>query len=484
MARIFNTLSHKQIGIILITQASSEYSICVAVKRAQANMAKQVLEKTFALEIATGQLDPVVIDTDLSVVTVIGGQMKGAPGTSGKLFQSLGQNGINIFAIAQGSSELSISVVVDNKDEGKALNCIHDAFLGQATKTVHVFLIGTGLIGGTLLEQIEKNKDNLKKQGLQLKVVGLMNQNKMLVSPEGIDLADWSDLIEKAERADLDTFINQALNLRMLGSVFVDCTASEAVADSYGKFLSAGIAVVTPNKKGNSGSLDRYKKYKNIAHQKNTPYLYETNVGAGLPVISTLNDLVRTGDEIIKIEAILSGTLSFIFNSFCASSKKFSQIVKEAKDNGFTEPDPRDDLSGLDCARKILILARETGLELELSDVSVEPLLPPEFNSLPTVDSFLEKLKIIDSVFDSKREKANSENSVLRYIATLNEGKASISLQTVDSSHPFYSLSGSDNIISFTTERYNQTPLVIKGPGAGAQVTAAGVFADIIRVFK
>ena len=479
--RLFGCLAREKINIILITQASSEHSICFAIDPKAAKKAQEIIENEFILEIKAKQVNKPIIENDMSIIAIVGENMRNTTGISGKLFQALGKNGINISAIAQGSSELNISVVIHKKDIAKAISVVHDSFFLSTTKSINIFLVGTGLIGKTLIEQIEKQAPELaKNQSIQINIAGLSNSKKMLFDENGI--TNWEkELNQSKEKADIEKFIKKTIELNLPNSVFVDCTASEEVSKHYEKVIQNSISIVTPNKKAASGTYQCYQQMKKDAQKFNVKYLYETNVGAGLPVINTLNDLINSGDKIEKIEAVLSGTLSYIFNSFNKNTS-FSQIVKEARANGYTEPDPRDDLNGMDVGRKILILSRESGLKMEMKDVEIENLVPEELQKIPSIEDFLKKLEEHDKDYSNKRDQAEKEGKKLRYIASLKNGKAKVSLQAVDQNHPFYSLSGSDNIISFTTTRYNNRPLVIKGPGAGAEVTAAGVFADIIRI--
>ena len=480
--RLFTVLARHHINIILITQASSEHSICLAVEPKYALEAKQVIEKEFELEMAVHRIDPVVIKNHLSILAAVGDKMHNAAGLSGRLFQALGVNGINVVAIAQGSSELNISVVIDRSDEAKALNAIHEAFFLSSTKTLHLFLAGSGLIGSTFLRQLKENLPFLRKQRrMDIKLIGIANVNKMAFDEKGISLDRWKEVLaESGETTVLVKFIDQMLALNLPNSIFLDCTASEEPVQEYLRMLHANVSVVTPNKRANSGSFEQYEALHTATIGRGSNFFYETNVGAGLPIISTLNDLLASGDKIIKIEAVLSGTLSFIFNSFNGEIP-FSQVVAEAQRQGLTEPDPRNDLSGLDVARKILILARETGLPMELQDIELENLLPESCRHAESVDEFYRRLADLDSDMEAKRSRAAQQGKALRYLAMLQNGRARVALQSVDIHHPFYFLSGSDNIISFTTTRYKERPLIVRGPGAGAEVTAAGVFADVLR---
>ena len=481
--RIFRALAAQKINVILITQASSEHSICLAVMPQFAASAKKAINDELKYEIKENLINAPFVENNLSIVAVVGENMRNTPGIAGKVFEALGKNGINIAAIAQGSSELNISAVIGRENEAKALNALHDAFFITQAKTVNVFLVGTGLIGGTLLEQIRNQTDYLLNEyGLNIKVIALANSQKMLFDEEGISPLDWKKHLEASNnKTSLHAFINKMKKLNLPNSIFVDCTASDEVVARYNEILRSVISIVTPNKKANSGPYEEYNQLKQSALKHNVKFLYETNVGAGLPIISTLRDLVSSGDKILKIEGVLSGTLSFLFNSF-TNGKAFSQIVKEAKEKGYTEPDPREDLKGLDVARKLLILAREIGMQLELSDIEVENLVPEKARSTKSIEQFFKQLEKFDSEFEVRKKEALGNGNVLRYVAKLENGIAKIGLQEVERSHPFYSMTGSDNILALTTKHCGNMPIVIKGPGAGAEVTAAGVFADMIRI--
>ena len=481
--RIFSALGAKQINVILITQASSEHSLCIAVMPKAAVVARKALQQEFYYEIKEKLIYDPVIETNLSIIAIVGENMRKTPGISGRIFQALGKNGINIVAIAQGSSELNISTVISRNDETKALNALHDAFFLSITKTVNVYIVGTGLVGGTLLKQISNQADFLAKEYLlNLKVIALANTGKMLIDSNSINPTDWVETIEsKGSKTNLNLFIKEMKRLNLPNSIFVDCTASDEVASRYKEILDSSISVVTPNKRANSSSFDYYQQLKQSALKHNVKFLYETNVGAGLPIISTVTDLVTSGDKILKIEGVMSGTLSYIFTSF-NNGKTFSQIVREAQEKGFTEPDPREDLNGMDVARKLLILAREIGLSLELKNIQVENLVPIPARQAKSTKEFFIRLKKHDHEFETKRKNAEAKGNVLRYIASLRNGNAKISLREVNRDHPFYSLSESDNIFALYTKHYKDRPIVVKGPGAGADVTAAGVFADILRI--
>ena len=481
--RLFSCLAQADINIILITQGSSEHSISFAVQPRVAEKAKKKVEKEFEYEMQLSIIDKVKMEDDLSVVAIIGENMRYRPGISGRLFQALGKNGINIVAIAQGSSELNISVVINRDDESKALNALHQAFFLSDTKELHLYMIGVGLIGSTLIQQIQKQAEYLKQtRSLEIKVVGLANSKKMLFNEGGINLAKWKDSLLSSEREMTAAgFINTMKNMNLENSIFIDNTASDQIANHYETILDSSISISTPNKIATSSAYLQYTRLKTIANKRGVQFMYETNVGAGLPVISTLNDLINSGDRILKIEGVLSGSLSFIFNSF-DSSKQFSDIVLEAKKKGFTEPDPRIDLNGIDVRRKLLILAREAGLSSEANDVEINNILPTACQEAETVDDFFKALVTANSHFTDLVKKSEVKNQKLRMVAKLDDGKASIGLEAVNSEHPFYHLSGSDNMIVFTTERYKERPLVVRGPGAGAEVTAAGVFAEIITI--
>ncbi|GAB5553712.1 MAG: bifunctional aspartate kinase/homoserine dehydrogenase I [Saprospiraceae bacterium] len=482
-ARLFSTLANNGINVILITQGSSEHSISFAIQPKKSRNAKEVIDKEFEYEIKLGIVEPIKLENDLSVVAVIGERMRYQPGVSGRLFQALGKNGINIVAIAQGSSELNISVVINKSDETKALNALHEAFFLSDTMELHVFMIGVGLIGGTLLEQIKQQSEFLKKKrSMEIKIVAMSNSKKMIFQEEGIDLENWKDnLLENGEDMSFAKFTSKMKALNLSNSIFVDNTANEEITDYYENILDASISISTPNKIATSSAYLKYERLKNIAKKRGVQFVYETNVGAGLPVISTLNDLITSGDEILKIEAVLSGSLSFIFNSF-KPGMKFSEIVQDARQRGYTEPDPRIDLSGMDVRRKLIILARETGNSLEASEVNIKNPLPESCQEADSVEEFFIALEKEDAYFEELVKGAEAEGKALRMSATLDSKQANIELKQVDASHPFYTLSGSDNMIVFTTQRYKDRPLVVRGPGAGAEVTAAGVFAEIIKI--
>ncbi|HLO43496.1 MAG TPA: bifunctional aspartate kinase/homoserine dehydrogenase I [Leadbetterella sp.] len=483
-AKLFGLLADNKISVILISQASSEHSICFAIDPKSAENVKTILEEGFKAEILNGDIENISIQNNLSIIAVVGEGMKSSSGTSGKLFSVLGKNGINVIATAQGSSELNISVVIKKKDISKALNAIHETFFEIDGFTLNLYLVGpSGQIGKTLIKQIAQQSAYLKKEkNLNIKLTGLANTKKMLLDSNGIALENWKENLDNAgEKINLSEFIEDIQTLNLANSIFVDCSADKDIVQYYYPLLDSNISIVTPNKVANSGTYEEYAALRNVAKKRNVKFLYETNVGAGLPLINTLQGLINSGDRIHKIEAVLSGTLSYIFNNF-AAGVKFLDIVKDAKAKGFTEPDPRDDLSGTDVARKILILARESGIKLEFSEVENIPLLSAEAMSAKSVEDFYAVLEKENSHYEKLLNEALAKGEVLRFIASLENGKAKLGLTSVGKSHPFYNLAGSENIVSFTTERYFNNPLVIKGPGAGAEVTAMGVFADIISL--
>jgi len=481
--RLFTLLAREQINVVLITQSSSEHSITFAVNPSDAKRAIQLIEVEFELEIQANKLVVPAIEENLSVLAIVGENMKKTPGMSGRLFAALGRNGINVRAIAQGSSEYNISVIIGKEDLAKALNAVHDAFFAELKKTLHVFNIGTGNIGATLFKQLENQHEFLlDKNDIEIKVVGISNSRKMLFNTEGVDLNNWSDeLAKNGTESDLALFIDRMKALNLPNCVFIDNTASKLPATYYEDIFKSNISIVTCNKIANSGKYEQYKTLRDTAHRHGVDFFYETNVGAGLPIVRVLKDLMLSGDRIVKIEAILSGTISYIFNNF-KTDASFYDVVKQAQELGYTEPDPRDDLGGIDFMRKMLILARDAGYAVEAEDVDLGAILPPACLKADTVDSFYTELQQENEYFEAMKKKAANENKVIRYIGKLENGKVSIAIQFVDENHPFYALSGSDNIISFTTERYKERPLVVKGPGAGAEVTAAGVFADLVNV--
>lgn len=479
--RLFGALAQKQVNVIMITQASSEHSICIVVEPKDLLNAQDAIAQEFEFEIFNNKIEKIGIEEEVSVLAVVGENMRHTEGMAGKTFQALGRVGVNIIAIVQGSSELNISVVIKKDSLPKALNSIHNDLFLSKTRNAHLVVVGVGNIGKTLLNQIKEQKESLEKyQDFRLNLIGISNSKQKLINLSGIDLNDWENQLKSSEEISWAAFISQVKKISLPDVVFVDNTGSPEVSEYYKELLDSNISVVTCNKIATSSSQEYYDSLNQIALKNNVSFLYETNVGAGLPIIKTIQDLIHSGDRIIKIEAILSGTISFIFNNY-VGEKTFTGIVKEAQEKGYTEPNPADDLSGKDFARKMLILAREIGLKLELEEVEIHPILPKECLEAKNLEEFYSELTKAENHFDTLKKQAENQNSVLRYIGTLENGKASVKIEMVSSEHPFYGLTGSDNIISITTQRYLYNPLVVKGPGAGAEVTAAGVFADIMR---
>ena len=482
-ARLFSALSDHNVNVIFITQASSEHSITVAIQENQVRDARKAVEKAFENELALSKINDLLVEKSLSIVAMVGDRMKSSVGLSGRAFDALGKNGINIRAIAQGSTERNISIVVSQKDVTKSLNILHETFFLSKYKKIHLFLVGVGNVGGTLIRQINDQSDYMKREhGLELKIIGLANSRKMLFREEGIYTDDWQGLLmKKGQAMVLTDFLDRMKKLNLRNSVFVDNTASKAVADIYYEILQKSISVVASNKIAASSALSNYKKLLQTAKENNVRFLYETNVGAGLPVLKTIQDMLKSGDEIYRIQAVLSGSLNFIFNHF-VPGKSFAGVVGEAMAQGFTEPDPRIDLSGEDVMRKILILARESGLPVEIDDVENSSFMPGELMKIKSVKDFLTALPGYDPYFEKIRKEADEKNMKLRYVAELNQGKPRVGLQYADSNQPYYQLDGKDNIVLIYSSRYKEQPLVIKGAGAGASVTASGVFADIISL--
>jgi aspartokinase/homoserine dehydrogenase 1 len=487
-SRLFGALARRGINIILITQSSSEYSICFAVLPQDAPAALKAIEDEFYREISSAAIESPVSEGDLSIIAVVGAGMKRSSGISGKLFHALGRNGVNVVAIAQGSSELNISAVVARQDEGKALNAVHEAFFLSTVRSVNLFLVGLGLIGGTLADQIARQKEILAADHkIRVNLAGAANSSRMIFNAAGLDVKKLRLLLSgpggQAEPYSLSAFIERMKAMNLPNTAFCDCTASDEVSAAYGSIIRSSIPIVTPNKRANSGELAYYRDLTGYSRERGIPYLYETTVCAGLPVISTLRDLHLSGDRVHRIEAVLSGTLSFIFNNF-DGSKTFSALLREAKARGYTEPDPRDDLNAMDAARKALILARECGMDLEFSAVAIEPILPPACFKAKDVEAFFAELEKSDGAFEKRRQEAEGRQEALRYVAVIEEGAARLSLRSETEGSPFRSLVDSDNMVVITSDRYSKLPMVIKGPGAGAQVTAGGVFADIVRTAR
>jgi aspartokinase/homoserine dehydrogenase 1 len=481
--RLFEALALEKVNVILITQSSSEHSICVGVNTVDVDKAKQAVDNAFDYEIATGKVEPLVVEKDLSIVAVVGDKMKNHQGISGKMFGALGRNGINIRGIAQGSSERNISAVVAYSDVKKAVNVLHEAFFESSKKQLNIFIAGVGNVGNKLVSQLQQQSDYLLNQlNIQIKVTGLANSKHILINEDGIDLTNWQEELASASQATIDDFTNEIIKRNLRNSVFVDVSASAVVAAVYGKMLERSIAVVACNKITASSAYDNYVHIKNLSKEFNAPYLFETNVGAGLPIIDTLNNLIKSGDKIQKMQAVLSGTLNFVFNNYDAT-KPFAEVVKQAQDEGYTEPDPRLDLGGTDVMRKIMILAREAGEKMEMENIANNGFLPQEcFDG--SVDDFYKSMLKNEEHFKAIYKVANDEGCKLKFVATFDNGKASVGLQHIPPQSDFYHLYGKDNIVLFYTDRYPENPLVVKGAGAGADVTASGVFADIIRLAK
>ena len=480
--RLFGALAKKNVNIILITQASSEYSITFAVIPSDSVIASEAMCEEFKIEIELNRELKVVVEKNLSIIAIVGERMKNTPGISAILFKALGRNGINVIATAQGSSELNISVVIKNESLKKALNVIHDGFFLSKHKEMHLFVAGTGLVGSSLLKQIQKQHSTLlTEHSLKINVMGVINSRKMFIDKKGISLDNYRETLKTiGDKGDISGFIHQMTRLNLRNSVFIDCTADETVASMYSDILSKYVSIVAANKIACSSGYSYYQELKSIANERGVKFMYETTVGAGLPIIKTISDLILSGDNILKIEAVLSGTMNFIFNEL-SPEMPLSSAIRKAREKGYSEPDPRVDLSGTDVVRKILILAREAGYTIEKDDVTVNKFLPEECFT-GDINEFFEKVKKYDAEFEAKRKELLKENKKWRFFATLDQGKAKVELLTIGSEHPSFNLEGSNNIILITTTRYNELPMVIKGYGAGAEVTAAGVFADLMRV--
>lgn len=481
--RLFESLAAESVNVILITQSSSEHSICVAVNEGDAERSKTAIDEQFAIEIASGKVDPLLVESGLAILALVGEQMKSHPGVSGKMFGVLGRNGINVRAIAQGSSEKNISAVILEKDVKKAINVLHEAFFETTYKQLNVFIAGTGNVGGKLIAQIQQQIAYLQEHlRLQIRITGLANSKKILLQEEGIQLDNWREQLAAAQSGNIHDYVTaiQLANLR--NSVFVDVTANDMVAGVYSSLLAKSISVVACNKIACSSSYEHYRHLKLLAREYNAAFLFETNVGAGLPVIGTLNDLMRSGDTILSIQAVLSGTLNYVFNHY-DGTVPFAQVVMQAQKEGYTEPDPRLDLGGTDVMRKIMILAREAGQPLEMTDIANTPFLPAScFDG--SVDDFYKEMEKQESHFKQLYQSAAANQCKLKFVATYKNGKAAVGLQHIPADSDFYHLYGKDNLVLFYTERYPELPMVIKGAGAGADVTASGVFADIIRVSR
>ena len=482
--RLFETLFAEKINVILITQASSEHSICLAIESKDRDKAKTVIDAAFEFEISKGKVLPAKVETEVAILALVGDNMVNHQGLSGKMFSTLGKNNVNIRAIAQGASEKNISIVIAKKDIDKALNSLHEAFFEVSSKQLNLFITGVGNVGGKLIEQLQQQADFLKENlRLKINVVALANSRKMVFNAEGIDLTNWKEALENGESATPESFFEKANALNLRNSIFVDNTATDKIASVYKDYLANSISVVTCNKIACADTYVNYNELKQLSREYGASFLFETNVGAGLPIIDTLNNLIASGDQVRKIQAVLSGSLNFVFNYY-KKGVTFFDIVKQAQEQGYTEPDPKIDLSGVDVARKILILARESGNIMELSDIHNNAFLPQSSLDTDNVPDFFESLKNNESHFEAILQEALDKDCRLKYVAQYEDGKASVGLQHIPSDHPFYNLEGSDNIVLFYTDRYPEQPLIVKGAGAGADVTASGIFADIIRIGK
>ena len=479
--RIFTALAEKGISVFMVSQASSENSTSIGVREVDADAAVRVLNEEFAKEIEMGAMFPMFAESGLATIAVVGENMKHTPGIAGKLFGTLGRSGISVIACAQGASETNISFVVDSKYLRKALNVLHDSFFLSEYKVLNLFICGVGTVGGKLIEQIKKQYEELKQNSkLKLNVVGIASSKKAIFNRDGLNLDNYKEELAAAEPSDVEKLKNEVLNMNIFNSVFVDCTASPDVANIYQNLLEHNVSVIAANKIAASSDYDNYIRLKHTALERGVKFRFETNVGAGLPIIGTINDLRNSGDTILKIEAVLSGTLNFIFNEISADVP-FSKAVKLAKEHGYSEPDPRIDLSGMDVVRKLVILTREAGYKVTLDDVEKHLLVPEHFFD-GTLDDFWNHLPSLDADFEERRKKLEAEGKRWRFVATMEHGHTCVALKEVDQNHPFYNLEGSNNIVMLTTERYKEYPMLIQGYGAGASVTAAGVFANIMSI--
>ena len=480
--RLFETLSRQKINIVFITQASSEHSICVGIYENDASKATELLNDTFSIEIDRKKIKPIIVENNLAIIAVVGESMKNYQGLSGQMFSALGKNNVNVRAIAQGSSEKNISAVINKKDAKKALNTLHEQFFGEKIKQLNLFVTGVGNVGERFLAQIHKQNEFLKENlKLTIRVIGISNSRKMFFDNEGINLENWKENLENGAPTSLERFYEKVKESNHRNSVFIDNTANQQVSEVYEKYLRQSISVVTCNKIACASDYENYKALKEISRKYNASFLFETNVGAGLPIIDTLKNLINSGDQIYKIQAVLSGSLNFVFNNFNENST-FHNVVEQAQQEGYTEPDPKIDLSGVDVARKILILARESGYQLELEDISKNAFLPLDTLETKNNEDFYTSLIKHENHFQKIYAEANDKDCRLKYVAEFKDGKATVGLQHIATDHPFYNLEGSDNIVLFFTERYPENPLLIKGAGAGAEVTAPGIFADVIRI--
>jgi aspartokinase/homoserine dehydrogenase 1 len=479
--RIFTTLANKGISVFMVSQASSENSTSIGVRDEDAEAAAEVLNAEFAKEIETGAMYPMQVESGLATIAIVGENMKQTPGIAGKLFGTLGRSGISVIACAQGASETNISFVVDGKFLRKSLNVLHDSFFLSEYKVLNLFICGIGTVGGMLLEQIRTQQQFLmQSRRLKLNVVGISDVDNFVLDRDGIDLDNYEKVLRAGFPANTEHMKEEIVKMNIFNSVFVDCTASRQIAQLYQTFLEHNISVVAANKIAASSDYDSYLKLKQTARDRGVWFRYETNVGAGLPIIGTINDLCNSGDKILKIEAILSGTLNFIFNEI-AADVPFSETVRRAKEQRYSEPDPRIDLSGTDVIRKLVILTREAGYKVEQDDVEKHLFVPNDYFE-GSLDDFWKRLPELDADFEARRQKLEAENKRWRFVATMENGKTNVALKEVPYGHPFYGLEGSNNIVLLTTERYKEYPMLIQGYGAGAAVTAAGVFANIMSI--
>ena len=479
--RIFKTLAKNGISVFFVSQASSENSISIGMRNVDAETACSLLNQEFEKEIVLGAVFPITSEKNLATVAIVGENMRRTPGIAGKLFGVLGKNGINVIACAQGASETNISFVVESESLRKSLNVIHDSFFLSEYQVLNLFICGIGTVGSSLIDQIKGQYGKLmKERGLKLNVVGIARGNRAMFDREGLDLENYKERLNKADKSNLQILKDEIIGMNIFNSVFVDCTASSDVAGLYKDFLNHNISVVAANKIAASSKFENYLELKQTARKRGVKFLFETNVGAGLPVINTINDLINSGDRILRIEAVVSGTLNFIFNTI-GEDCHLSQAIRLAQEKGYSEPDPRIDLSGKDVIRKLVILARESGYSLEQEDVEADLFIPQEMFE-GSIDEFWNKVPSLDDDFEAKRKILEKQGKRWRFVAALNEGKGKVSLCQVDEYHPFYNLQGSNNIILLTTERYKEYPMMIQGYGAGAAVTAAGVFADIMSI--
>ena len=480
--RLFEVLSNEKINVIFITQASSEHSICIGIQNSDAETAEIAINKAFEIEIAQHKVEPCIVEKNLCIIALVGENMKNHQGLSGRMFSTLGKNNVNIRAIAQGASERNISVVINERDVKKALNTLHENFFEENTKQLNLFVMGVGNVGEKFIEQIHQQKKFLKENlKINLRVIAVSNSKKMHFDEEGMSLKDWPSLLAHGEVSNTEAFVAKVKELNLRNSIFVDITANENVSKLYEQFLRQNVAVVTCNKIACSSAYANYQHLKNLSRKYNAPFLFETNVGAGLPIIDTVKNLIASGDKVHKIQAVLSGSLNFIFNNF-NENNPFDAVVKEAGVQGFTEPDPKIDLSGIDVARKILILIRESGYQMEIEDIENLSFLPEACMNTNNNDDFFKSLLTHASHFQELLKEANEKESRLKFVAQFENGKANVGLQCIAKDHPFYNLEGKDNIVLFYTDRYVDQPLLIKGAGAGAAVTASGIFADVIRI--